>query len=80
MSIKTLQIPQNLPPPQPRYRGLTLPKLRFREGEVGGDQREVSKISVFWMTRVKIYGLYGIACSELLRCWFPARKFHKLEI
>ena len=29
MSIKTLQIPQNLPAPQPRYRGLTLPKLRL---------------------------------------------------
>jgi hypothetical protein len=37
-------------PPQPRYRGLPLPKLRFervkqtalRESEVGGVQREVS--------------------------------------
>jgi hypothetical protein len=30
------------PPPQPRFRGLTLPERRFGKGEVGGDQREVS--------------------------------------
>ncbi len=34
-------------PPQSRYRGLTLPKLRFGRVKLGGAQREVCAPKVF---------------------------------